>query len=145
MMEVTASALDGQRFLHGLWAEQLDALAATTSEVAFAAGHRIFAEGGPVASFWLIESGCVALGVPVPGERPVIIGTVGIGGLWAGPGSFPRTSGRSAPCASPRSGRSNSERRPSGTAAPPTRTSDTSSPSECSRYSPDDCATPGPG
>jgi len=81
MMEVTTSALERQRFLHGLRAEQLDALAATASEVMFPAGHRIFAEGGHVGSFWLIESGYVALDVQVPGERPVIIGTVGIGGL----------------------------------------------------------------
>ena len=81
MMEVTASVLAGQRVLHGLRAGQLDALAATASEVTFPAGQRIFAAGGPVASFWLIESGYAALDVPVPGERPVIIGTVGIGGL----------------------------------------------------------------
>ena len=81
MMEVTASALDGQRSLHGLRADQLDALAATASEVMFPAGHRIFAEGGQVGGFWLIESGYVALDAQVPGESPVIIGTVGIGGL----------------------------------------------------------------
>jgi CRP/FNR family transcriptional regulator, cyclic AMP receptor protein len=81
MMEVTASALDGQRFLHGLRADQLDALAAMASKAVFPSGHRIFAEGGHVGSFWLIESGYVALDVQVPGERPVIIGTVGIGGL----------------------------------------------------------------
>jgi CRP/FNR family transcriptional regulator, cyclic AMP receptor protein len=80
-MEVTASALEGQRFLHGLRADQLEALAETASEAVFPAGHRIFAEEGPAGSFWLIESGRVALDVPVPGERPVIIGTVGIGGL----------------------------------------------------------------
>jgi CRP/FNR family transcriptional regulator, cyclic AMP receptor protein len=34
-----------------------------------------------VARFWLIECGYVALDVQVPGERPVVIGTVGIGGL----------------------------------------------------------------
>jgi CRP/FNR family transcriptional regulator, cyclic AMP receptor protein len=81
MMEVTASVLDGQRFLNGLRAEQLDALAATASEVMFPAGHRIFADGGYGGGFWLIESGYVALDVQVPGERPVIIGTVGIGSL----------------------------------------------------------------
>ena len=57
MMEVTASVLAGQRFLHGMRADQLDALAATASEVMFPAGHRIFADGGYVGSFWLIESG----------------------------------------------------------------------------------------
>jgi CRP/FNR family transcriptional regulator, cyclic AMP receptor protein len=47
----------------------------------FPTGHRIFAEGGHVGTFWLVESGYVALDARVPGERPVIIGTVGIGGL----------------------------------------------------------------
>ena len=42
-------------------------------------GHR-GAGDGPVGSFWLIESGCVSLDVPVPGDSPVTIGTVGIGG-----------------------------------------------------------------
>jgi CRP/FNR family transcriptional regulator, cyclic AMP receptor protein len=81
MMEVTASALYGQRFLHGMQDDQLDALAATASGVMFPAGHRIFADGGYVDSFWLIESGYVALDAQVPGESPIIIGTVGIGGL----------------------------------------------------------------
>lgn len=81
MMEVTTSVLERQRFLRGLRADQLDALAAAASEVMFPAGHRIFAEGGHVGSFWLIESGYVALDVDVPGEGPVIIETVGIGGL----------------------------------------------------------------
>ena len=81
MMEVTASVLAGQRVLHGVRADQLDALAAAASEVMFPARQRIFAEGGYVGSFWLIESGYVALDVQVPGECPVIIGTIGIGSL----------------------------------------------------------------
>jgi CRP/FNR family transcriptional regulator, cyclic AMP receptor protein len=81
MTQVSAPVLAGQRFLHGLRAEQLDALATTASEVMFPAGHRIFAAGGAVASFWLIECGYAALDVPVPGECPEVIGTVGIGGL----------------------------------------------------------------
>jgi CRP/FNR family transcriptional regulator, cyclic AMP receptor protein len=81
MMDVSAAVLAGQPILNGLRAEQLDALAATASEVMFPAGRRIFADGGYVGSFWLIESGYVALDVQVPGERPVVIGTVGIGGL----------------------------------------------------------------
>jgi CRP/FNR family transcriptional regulator, cyclic AMP receptor protein len=81
MIEVTASVLAGQRFLHGLRAEQLDALAATASEVMFPAGHRIFAAGGYTDSFWVIESGHATLDVPVPGESPAVIGSVGIGGM----------------------------------------------------------------
>jgi hypothetical protein len=65
MMEVTASVLAGQRFLHGMRADRLDALAATASEVVFPAGHRIFADGGYVGSFWLIESE-LAPGTAVP-------------------------------------------------------------------------------
>ena len=67
MMEVTAPVLAGQRFLHGMRADQLDVLAATASEVMFPAGHRVFAEGGYVDKFWLIESGHVGLDVRVPG------------------------------------------------------------------------------
>jgi CRP/FNR family transcriptional regulator, cyclic AMP receptor protein len=79
MMEVTASTLASQRFLQGLAAEQLAALADTASEVMFPAGHRIFDEGGFVSGFWLIESGYVTLDLRVPGGRPVVIGTVGVG------------------------------------------------------------------
>jgi CRP-like cAMP-binding protein len=81
MMEVTASVLARQRFLTGLHADQLSALAATASEVTFPAGHRIFADGGYAGSFWLIESGHVALDAQVPGECPAVVGAVGLGGL----------------------------------------------------------------
>ena len=81
MMQVTGKTLERQRFLHGLQAGQLDALAATASEVMFPAGFRVFADGGYADRFWLIESGYVDLDVQVPGEGPAVIATVGIGGL----------------------------------------------------------------
>lgn len=81
MMEVTASVLARQRFLNGLRAYQLVALAATASEVTFPAGHRIFSDGGYVGNFWLIESGHVALDAQVPGDSPAVVGSVGMGGL----------------------------------------------------------------
>jgi CRP/FNR family transcriptional regulator, cyclic AMP receptor protein len=81
MMEVTASGLVTQRFLHGMQASQLDALAKTASEVMFPARHRIFADGEYADKFWLIQSGYVALDVLVPGEGEVVIGRVGLGGL----------------------------------------------------------------
>jgi CRP/FNR family transcriptional regulator, cyclic AMP receptor protein len=81
MMQVTGKVLAAQRFLNGLAAGQLDALATSASEVMFPAGHRIFADGGYADRFWLIESGYVDLDVQVPGEGPVVIATVGIGGL----------------------------------------------------------------
>lgn len=89
MRQVTAQVLASQRFLQGLGAGQLDALAATASEVMFPAGQRIFADGDYADKFWLIQSGYVALDVQVPGELPAAIATVGIGGLlgwsWLSP------------------------------------------------------------
>ena len=81
MLEVTASGLVTQRFLRGMPVRQLDALAETASEVMFPARHRIFADGDYADKFWLIQSGHVALDMLVPGEGPVVIGQVGMGGL----------------------------------------------------------------
>jgi CRP/FNR family cyclic AMP-dependent transcriptional regulator len=81
MMEVTASGLVTQRFMRGMQAGHLDALARAASEVTFPAGYRIFADGEYADKFWLIESGYVALDVLVPGEGLAVIGRIGIGGL----------------------------------------------------------------
>src|ERR1700761_6376836 len=81
MLEVTASGLAIQRFLHGMQARQLDTLATAAREVMFPAGHRIFADGDYADRFWLIQSGHVALDVLVPGQGLEVIGRVGIGGL----------------------------------------------------------------
>ena len=94
-MEVTASGLVTQRFLRGMPARQLDALAETASEVMFPARHRIFAAGGYADKFWLIQSGRVALDVLVPGEGLAVIGWPASAGSSAGPGCSRRTSGRS--------------------------------------------------
>jgi CRP/FNR family transcriptional regulator, cyclic AMP receptor protein len=45
------------------------------------ARHRIFADGGNATRFWLIQSGRVSLDLDIPGEGPVVIGTVGLGEL----------------------------------------------------------------
>jgi CRP-like cAMP-binding protein len=81
MLEVTASGLVTQRFLRGMPAGQLEALARAASEVMFPAGHRLFAAGGYADKFWLIQSGYVALDLLAPGEGQVVIGRVGLGGL----------------------------------------------------------------
>ena len=81
MLEVTASRLVTQRFLRGMPARHLDALAETASEVMFPARHRIFADGDYADKFWLIQSGYVTLDVLVPGEGLAVIGRGGIGGL----------------------------------------------------------------
>lgn len=81
MLQVTASGLVTQGFLRGMETCHLDELARAASEVMFPARHRIFADGGYADNFWLIQSGYVALDVPVPGAGRVVIGRVGTGGL----------------------------------------------------------------
>jgi CRP-like cAMP-binding protein len=90
MMQITEPVLARQRFLAGLRVDHLDALAETAEEVMFPAGHRIFADGGYAARFWLIESGHIALDVQVPGESLAVIGTVGMGGLLGWSWLLPR-------------------------------------------------------
>jgi CRP/FNR family cyclic AMP-dependent transcriptional regulator len=80
-MKVIASGLVTARFLRGMQARHLDALAETASEVTFPLGHRIFADGDYADKFWLIQSGHVTLDVLVPGEGLAVTGRVGIGGL----------------------------------------------------------------
>ena len=76
MMQVTGKVLAAQRFLAGLSAGQLDALATTASEVMFPAGRRIFADGGYADRFWLIESGYLDLDVQVPHVIQVALGVL---------------------------------------------------------------------
>jgi CRP/FNR family transcriptional regulator, cyclic AMP receptor protein len=89
MIEVTTSALAAQPFLRGMPAGHLDALAVAASDVTFSAGHRIFTDGGYASKFWLIRAGQVALDLQVPGEGPVVIETIGIGGLLGWSWLFP--------------------------------------------------------
>ena len=81
MIEVTASGLRAQRFLRGMEASQLDTLANMASEVMYPAGQRLFADGEYADKFWLIESGHVALDLLMPGEGPVVVDHIGIGGI----------------------------------------------------------------
>jgi len=81
MIEVTASGLYTQRFLRGMETGQLDTLAHAAYEVMYPAGHRLFADGEYADKFWLIESGQVALDLRVPGEGPVVVDHIGIGGI----------------------------------------------------------------
>jgi CRP/FNR family transcriptional regulator, cyclic AMP receptor protein len=81
MIEITTSVLAAQPFLRGMPPGHLDALAAAASDVMFPAGHRIFTDGGYAGKFWLVRAGQAAVDLQVPGEGPVVIDTVGIGGL----------------------------------------------------------------
>ena len=89
MIEVAASALAAHPFLRGMQPTHLDALAAATSVVAFPAGYRIFEDGGFASRFWLIRSGHVVLDLNVPGEGPVVIEDIGMGGLLGCSWQFP--------------------------------------------------------
>jgi CRP-like cAMP-binding protein len=60
---------------------ELDTLATAASEVIYPAGHRLFADGEYADKFWLIESGNVALDLLVPGQGPVVVDHIGIGGI----------------------------------------------------------------
>ncbi|GAA2198257.1 cyclic nucleotide-binding domain-containing protein [Streptomyces bangladeshensis] len=67
-------------------AEQRAALMRLAREVAFAAGTRLFEEGGRADRFWIVRTGTVALDLRVPGRRPAVIETLGhselIGWSW---------------------------------------------------------------
>src|SRR5690348_5538459 len=102
MIEVTTPALAATPFLRGMAPGHLDALAKTAAIVRLPAGHRIFADGGYAARFWLIRSGHVTLDLLVPGEGPVAIDSIGIGGLLGWSWLFPpRQWAFGAVCASP--------------------------------------------
>lgn len=62
---------------------------AQAREVNFAEGARIFDEGAPAASFWIVRSGTVTLEVPVPGRRPASVENLGPGELVGWSWLFP--------------------------------------------------------
>ena len=81
MTEATATALAVHPFFHGMPGDQLAVLAQAARDVKFPAQHRLFEDGGHASRFWLIQSGCVALDLNVPGQGRTRIETIGIGGL----------------------------------------------------------------
>lgn len=60
-----------------LWQRTL--LSRLAREVTIAAGETIFEEGQPAVGCWLIQSGQVALGAPVPARGQVVVQTLGPG------------------------------------------------------------------
>jgi CRP-like cAMP-binding protein len=89
MTEATAAALATHPFLHGMPGDQLAVFAQAACDVKFGARHRLFEDGGHASRFWLIQSGCVALDLNVPGQRRVRIETIGIGELLGWSWLFP--------------------------------------------------------
>ena len=76
---VLASALAGQAFLRGMPAEHLGQLATAATLVSVPAGHRFFSVGGVPRQFWLIRAGQVAVEIDAPGQRRIIVETLGRG------------------------------------------------------------------
>src|ERR1700749_1812755 len=89
MIEVTAEGLSGHPFLHRMTRDHLAALAGTARDVTFPARHRLFEDGGRATSFWLIQSGHVALDLHIPGQGRMKIGTLGMGELLGWSWLFP--------------------------------------------------------
>jgi CRP-like cAMP-binding protein len=63
----------------GLGAEQLSLVAGCGENVVFAEGDRLFREGDPADTFFLVRHGIVALETYVPNRGPVTFDTVGPG------------------------------------------------------------------
>jgi CRP-like cAMP-binding protein len=81
--------VSAQPFVAALTPAHLRALCADGTSVEYAAGERIFAEGGVADRFWLLEAGSVALDLRVPGRGEQVLetlpaGTV-LGWSWLNP------------------------------------------------------------
>ena len=89
MIEVTAEALATHPFLHGMSRDHLAVLAQAAADVTFPARRRLFEDGGSASRFWLVQSGCVALDLHVPGQGRMKIDTIGMGELLGWSWFFP--------------------------------------------------------
>ena len=79
MTGTVAARISAQPFFAALTDAQRAALAEDGVAVTFAAGQRLFDEGGVADMFWLIEGGSIALGMRVPGRGDQIVETLGPG------------------------------------------------------------------
>ncbi|MEV6944325.1 cyclic nucleotide-binding domain-containing protein [Streptomyces sp. NPDC051172] len=69
------------RMNHALPAEHRERLLRVGREVGFPQGSRLFEEGGHANRFWIIRGGTAALDIHVPGRRPPVVETLGVGDL----------------------------------------------------------------
>jgi CRP/FNR family transcriptional regulator, cyclic AMP receptor protein len=79
MTDPVAARIAAQLFFAALTETQRAALAEDGIAVTFAAGQRLFDEGGIADMFWLIEHGSIALDMRVPGRGDQIVETLGPG------------------------------------------------------------------
>ncbi|WP_225848851.1 cyclic nucleotide-binding domain-containing protein [Streptomyces sp. HPF1205] len=71
----------GPGILPSLPAEHRERLMGLAHEVHRPGSVRLFEEGGAADRFWIIRTGEVALDIHIPGRGPVVVETVGPGGL----------------------------------------------------------------
>ncbi|MDC0765382.1 Crp/Fnr family transcriptional regulator [Streptomyces sp. HD] len=69
------------RMNHALPVEHRERLLRVGREVDFPPGTRLFEEGGHANRFWIIRDGTTALDMHVPGRRPPVVETLGVGDL----------------------------------------------------------------
>jgi CRP-like cAMP-binding protein len=69
------------RMSYALPEKDRDRLLGIAREAEFREDTRIFDEGGPADRFWIVREGTVALDVHIPGHRPPVIETLGVGDL----------------------------------------------------------------
>jgi CRP/FNR family transcriptional regulator, cyclic AMP receptor protein len=79
MTAAVAARISAHPFFAALTDTQRAALAQDGTAVMFAAGERLFGEGGIADRFWLIEQGGIALDMRVPGRGDQIVETLGPG------------------------------------------------------------------
>jgi len=66
-------------FFHDMSERARKLIAGCAAHVVFHDGKRLYREGDPADSFYLLRHGCVALEVHVPGRPPLVIETLGAG------------------------------------------------------------------
>jgi CRP/FNR family transcriptional regulator, cyclic AMP receptor protein len=80
-MQTLEPILREHEFFADLPPGYLELLAGCAFNVRFAAGSFLFREGGQADTFYLIRHGKVAIEVSAPGRAPIIVQTVGPGGV----------------------------------------------------------------
>lgn len=79
MTGTVAERVAAHPFFDRLTDEQRAMLASDGAAVTFAAGGRVFTEGGIADRFWLIEDGGVALDMRIPGRGDQVLETLAFG------------------------------------------------------------------
>ncbi|NUP37915.1 MAG: cyclic nucleotide-binding domain-containing protein [Streptomyces sp.] len=69
------------RMNHALPVEHRERLLRVGREATFPQCSRLFEEGGHANRFWIIRSGTAALDMHIPGRRPPVVETLGVGDL----------------------------------------------------------------